>query len=142
LIQLESAGEQGFLESEIERRVEELAGTFPQLIENPRAAGTTFAFDLPDADAVNRFIEQRFMRGFMTYQAGARAIRFRLSAAWTPEQLDDLFARVQKALALIDDPSRTEWVVEGRRREPDTEVDVRGVEAVDWPEIVELEAQS
>ena len=142
LIQLESAGEQGFLESELQTRVDELAGTFPHLVENPRVAGTTFAFDLPDADAVNRFIDQRFQRGFMTYQAGERAIRFRLSAGWTPAHLDDLFARVRKTLALIDDPSRTEWVAEGKRAEPKGgEVEIRVVREEDWASIVELEAK-
>ncbi len=142
LVHLESAGEQGYLEAALSSRLEELAGTFPHLVGEPRVAGTTFAFDLPDAAAVDRFIEQRFQRGFMTYQAGPRAIRFRLSASWTDAQLDDLFARIAKALVMLDDPARTEWVEEGTRAFADEGIVVRELREEDWPAIEALQAEA
>lgn len=142
LIHLETASEQAYLHEALSTRLEELAGTFVHLLGNPRVAGTTFAFDLPDAESVNRFIDQRFQRGFMTYQAGPTAVRFRLSASWTPAQLDDLFARISKALSLLDDEQRLAWEPEGARTFADDEVEVREVQEDDWSEIMRVQAAS
>jgi 4-aminobutyrate aminotransferase-like enzyme/GNAT superfamily N-acetyltransferase len=139
LIHLERAGDQAYLHQAVEGRLAELAGTFPNLVANPRVAGTTFAFDLPDADARSRFIDQRFRRGFMTYQAGESTIRFRLSAGWSERELDDLFLRVGRALAMLDDEERLTWVAEGERREVDASVVVSEIAEEDWPEIMTLE---
>jgi 4-aminobutyrate aminotransferase-like enzyme/GNAT superfamily N-acetyltransferase len=142
LIHLESAGDQDRLEAMIKPRLDDLAGSLPHVIDGARAAGTTFAFDLADADARTRFIAQRFQRGFMTYQAGERTIRFRLNASFEPASLDDLFARIRSALTRLDDETATQWEPEGIRTRRERDYEIREVEPGDWPEIMELEAAS
>lgn len=138
LIHLETAHEQAYLEEMLEPRMAALAAVFPDLISNPRVAGTTCAFDLPSPAAQTAFIEQRYPRGFMTYPAGARTIRFRFSASWEPRHLDDLFARVAEALRRIDDPAARAWIAEGQVGEGG-DVVVRPVEERDWPAIMRIE---
>ncbi|MCA9659399.1 MAG: aminotransferase class III-fold pyridoxal phosphate-dependent enzyme, partial [Myxococcales bacterium] len=140
LIQVESAHEQAALEPLLTKRVKALAADFPQL-GSPRVAGTTFAFDLADTDEQTAFINQRYQRGFMTYGAGTRTIRFRLNAGWRKRHLDDLFVRVRAALERLGDPAATDWVPEGSSKRR-AGFDVREVEAEDWPAILEIENAS
>lgn len=139
LIQLETAREQGYLEALLRPRMEALCAQFPDLLSDPRVAGTTCAFDLPDAAAQNAFINQRYQRGFMTYPAGMRTIRFRFSASWEDRHLDDLFARIAEDLRRLHDKDALEWVPEGQLPEFDESVVVRAVEERDWPAIMAIE---
>ena len=111
------------------------------VVSHPRVTGTTFAFDLPTADDVRAFIEQRFQRGLMTYPAGERTIRFRLNASWSRRHIEDLFRRIETAIKGLHDEEATRWPVEGatRRRR---EVGVRSLQDTDWPAIHEIEQQS
>lgn len=139
LVALETADQQDELEDKLRTRLTDLAARF-DIVTAPRVAGTTFAFDLPDADARTRFIDQRFQRGFMTYPAGERTIRFRLNASFEDRVLDDLFARVAEALALIDRPEEAlRWHPEGGPKRRDANVSVRLVEEDDWVRIMEIE---
>lgn len=142
LIQAEGAGEQANLEAPIRERLHELAAAHAGTVSNPRVAGSTFAFDLPSAEARAAFINQRFARGFMTYHAGERTIRFRLAACWQPRHLDDLFTRVDAALRRLDDPGATAWVAENIATPPPSEVEIRRVREVDWPEVMAIEARA
>lgn len=139
LIQAETAERQASLEQPIRERLEQLAAEFPKLVSNLRLAGTAFAFDLPSARERESFINQRFARGFMTYHAGERTIRFRLASCWEPRQLDDLFARVGTALRRIDDPTAAVYEREGSKRRRARRFDIREVNEDDWPEIMALE---
>jgi len=139
LIQCETAQEQDPLEAKIRPRLERLRLAHPQKFTNPRVAGTTFAFDLPNAAARVAFINQRFQRGFMTYQAGERTLRFRLNACFSDRLLDDLFARIDMTLTRLEDESATQWEAEGRSRGPDMNVEVVEVSEEDWPAIMVIE---
>ena len=137
LIQLETAHEQGHVEGMVAKRLKALAAAFPEL-QNPRVAGTTFAFDLADPAQQKAFIDQRFQRGFMTYPAGDTTIRFRVSASWSRRHLDDLFARITATLERLADPGATAWVAEGSVRHVDDFI-IRPVEEGDWPSIMAIE---
>jgi 4-aminobutyrate aminotransferase-like enzyme/GNAT superfamily N-acetyltransferase len=139
LIQAESAERQASLEAPILARLDALAREFPQLVVDPRGAGSAFAFDLPSPAARERFMEQRFARGFMTYHAGETTIRFRLASSWEPRHLDDLFERIATALRRIDDPRATEYQREGAVRRRAHRIDVRELVEGDWPEVMQLE---
>lgn len=71
------------------------------IISAPRGHGYSFAFDLPTKHQAMQFVAQRFYRGFMVYIAGERTVRFRLSAAWTPADIAQLFARIDEALLAL-----------------------------------------
>ncbi len=139
LIQAESAERQASLEQPIRERLLALAGEFPELVGDPRGAGSAFAFDLPNATARDNFIEQRFARGFMTYHAGETTIRFRLASCWEPRHLDDLFERIATALRRLDDPHAREYQREGSVRRRAHRISVGEIVERDWPEIMELE---
>lgn len=126
--------------SEVDRHLDQLARAFGGLVTSPRRAGATFAFDLPSAEHVGRFIAQRFPRGFLTYPAGERTVRFRLGAGFDRRRVADLFARIARALERIDDPRAAEWEGEEGRRRVDTRVRPMGPE--DWPFVRELEARA
>jgi succinylglutamate-semialdehyde dehydrogenase len=78
-----------------------LAYRFPSLVENPRAVGYSFAFDLPSKHQANQLIAQRFYRGYMAYIAGERTVRFRLNTAWTDAHVDTLMTALGNALAAL-----------------------------------------
>ncbi len=138
LIQLQTAGDQRRLDELLRPRLAELDERF-EIIENPRVAGTTFAFDLADAAQRDAFVAQRFFRGFMVYGAGERTIRFRLNAAWGERHLDDLFARVATALDWLGDEGGLEWLPEGGGRPVERDYEIREVRDEDWPQIMKIE---
>lgn len=139
LIQLQTAGDQRRLDELLRPRLADLTRRFPML-ETPRVAGTTFAFDLPDTATRDAFVAQRFQRGFMVYGAGERTIRFRLSAAWGERHLDDLFARIATALEWVDDAEGAlEWAPEGGERPIERDYEIREVRDEDWPKIMKIE---
>jgi 4-aminobutyrate aminotransferase-like enzyme/ribosomal protein S18 acetylase RimI-like enzyme len=138
LIQLQTAGDQRRLDELLRPRLEELAGRF-EMVATPRVAGTTFAFDLPDTESRDAFVAQRFFRGFMTYGAGERTIRFRLNASWGPRHLDDLFARIATALEWLGDERAEEWRPEGGGRSVEKDYEIREVRDEDWPQIMKIE---
>ena len=139
-IHLEHQHEQWAVAEPIARRLQDLARAHADKVAHPRCAGTTFAFDLPSPDAVKAFIAQRLQRGLMTYQAGSHTIRFRLGAAWSARELDDLFARIGQALERLEDPDATGWPAKGRRRASFAGV-VRPVVEADWAPILALQRQ-
>ncbi|MFO7565712.1 MAG: aminotransferase class III-fold pyridoxal phosphate-dependent enzyme [Enhygromyxa sp.] len=139
LIQAETAELQAQLEAPIRERLERLAAEFPELVSDLRLAGTAFAFDLPSAREREAFINQRFARGFMTYHAGERTIRFRLASCWEPRHLDDLFERLATALRRLDDPSATAYEREGGKRRRARRFDIREIGEGDWAEVMALE---
>jgi 4-aminobutyrate aminotransferase-like enzyme/predicted N-acetyltransferase YhbS len=142
LIQAENAERQAELEQPIRERLHKLAAEFPELIGDPRVAGTAFAFDLPSARERDAFINQRFARGFMTYHAGESTIRFRLACSWDAARLDDLFTRITNTLRRLDDPSATLYEREGALPRQTRRFDIREITEDDWAEVMALEQRA
>ena len=138
LIQMQTAGDQRRLDELLRPRLDELADRFDS-VQNPRVAGTTFAFDMPDKASRDAFVAQRFHRGFMVYGAGERTIRFRLNASWGARHLDDLFARIATALEWTGDDRPLEWLPEGGSRPVERDYEIREVRDDDWPQIMKIE---
>lgn len=67
---------------------------FPNLIQNPRAYGFAFAFDMPTTTLAMELINQRFDRGFMAYIAGEKTLRFRLNMCSDDRVINALFERI------------------------------------------------
>jgi 4-aminobutyrate aminotransferase-like enzyme/predicted N-acetyltransferase YhbS len=142
LIQAETAEQQAEREQPIRERLHALAAEFPELVSDPRVAGTAFAFDLPSAKEREAFINQRYARGFMTYHAGERTIRFRLGSCWDDGLLDRLFHRIATALRHLDDPDAARYVREGGKRARARRLYIREVEKDDWAGIMALEQRA
>jgi len=140
LIQVESAHDQASVEPLVRTRLKALALEFPE-IQSPRVTGTTFAFDLASSEQQKAFIGQRFQRGFMTYGAGTKTVRFRLNAGWRARHLGDLFERIAQALRSLDDPKALEWTPEGGRKRRQGFI-IREIDEGDWPEILTIEDAS
>ncbi len=83
-------------------RLEALHARWGHLIENPRAQGYAIAFELPDADTLNAFLNQRFWRGAVVFAAGSRTARYRLSTAFDEATIDLVFETMQRSLAWIE----------------------------------------
>lgn len=81
----------------VRERLFTLAEEFP-MISFPRAAGVAFAFDMPDAEHANSFVNQRFYHGFMVYIAGELTLRFRIQLATRPGDLDGIFEAIRASL--------------------------------------------
>ena len=142
LIHAEHAHEQAALEQPVRERLHALAAEFPQLVSDPRVAGSAFAFDLPSGRECTAFINQRFARGFMTYPAGERTIRFRVASSWDARHLDDLFARISTALHRLDDPNAAVYQREGAKRRRLRSFDIREITEDDWAEVMALEQRA
>jgi len=142
LIHAETGEDQAALEAPIKARLDTLMTDYATRISNPRVAGSCFAFDVADSRERDAFINQRFARGFMTYYAGERTIRFRLAACWEPRHLDQLFARVRVALDKLDDPHARAFVPEGRSHSPRNDFEIRRVCQSDWPAVMAIENQA
>ncbi len=80
----------------------QLTGEFP-MVTNPRGRGLTFAFDLPDNETANAFINQRFHRGHMVYIAGQRTIRFRFQLATKPDDVQVAFGVIRESLKWLQE---------------------------------------
>lgn len=98
---------------------------FPALVQNPRACGFAFAFDMPTKELANELIDQRFMYGFMAYIAGEKTLRFRLNMVTTDEVVERLFERLFIALIDIRDQQVTERIA---KRPTSTFVEKIGIE--------------
>lgn len=85
------------LGEKVRERLFALAQEFP-MISHPRAVGVAFAFDMPDAEHANNFVNQRFHHGFMVYIAGEVTLRFRIQRATRPGDLDYIFEAISASL--------------------------------------------
>nr|BDT28650.1 aminotransferase class III-fold pyridoxal phosphate-dependent enzyme [Bacteriovorax sp. HI3] len=82
------------LEKQVYPRLQALLKKHSQYIKRPRINGLAFAFDVPDSASMNKFVDLRFKHGLLYYPAGAQTLRFRLSTAFGPKDLDFLFDRL------------------------------------------------
>lgn len=89
------------LAKQVSAYLQTLQAKFPSLVGNSRVQAYAFAFDMPAKDLAMGVIEQRFYRGFMSYIAGEKTIRFRLNLATRPKDLERLFAGLEASLKLI-----------------------------------------
>jgi 4-aminobutyrate aminotransferase-like enzyme/GNAT superfamily N-acetyltransferase len=138
LLHLEAAEHGAGLASWVRPRLEGLAREFPHLVGSPRVVGTTFAFELPDAATMERFLARRFELGLFTYPAGARTLRFRLHGRFRRSDVDELFVRLRRGLlaAAGDGDGHRAGGLSAPAR---PEVTVRPVEPQDWAQILAVE---
>jgi len=141
-IQLSTSEEMADLELPLAEELQALAARFPDLLSNPRVAGCTFAFELPTPELQKAFIGQRLQRGFMTYGAGVRTIRFRLNAQFSRKHISRLFVRIAATIERLTADDASTWIPEGfRKRDPSMETGIvmREIVAEDWPAIMKIE---
>lgn len=86
----------------VRARLRAVAAKHPQTVSNARNDGLMFSFDLPTTEAVNAFLEQRFHRGCMVYNAGTHTIRYRLQTITTDRDLDAIFECIDRSLAHLE----------------------------------------
>ncbi len=135
------------LGNEMRRRLFELAERYP-MISWPRAQGLAFAFDMPDAEHANNFVNQRFYHGFMVYIAGEKTLRFRVQYATREADLQAIFAAIEASLTHLEQhgpgklPERFEhhWGVEEAPPHPVPE-SFEDLEATDWAEVLRWYAE-
>ena len=96
------------MEKKAKKELERLQEYFPTLIQNARAVGFAFAFDMPTNELAMNLINQRFERGFMAYIAGEKTLRFRLNMTSSNEIIKKLFENLFIALAELRDGYRVE----------------------------------
>lgn len=82
------------LEKQVVPRVAALIKKHSEYIRRPRINGLAFAFDVVDPAMMNKFVDLRFKHGLLYYPAGSQTLRFRLSTAFGPKDLDFLFDRL------------------------------------------------
>ncbi|MCA9605162.1 MAG: aldehyde dehydrogenase family protein, partial [Myxococcales bacterium] len=90
------------IEALVRPRLDALHARWKHLLSNPRAQGYAIAFELPDADTLNAFLNQRFWRGAVVFAAGSRTARYRLSSSFDEATVDLLFETMQRSLAWLD----------------------------------------
>jgi acyl-CoA reductase-like NAD-dependent aldehyde dehydrogenase/4-aminobutyrate aminotransferase-like enzyme len=90
------------IEKLVAPRLAQLARAYPHLVQNPRATGYAFAFDLPTPALLEAFINQRFWRGAVVFAAGTRTARYRLSDSFLAREIDMLFESVRRSLSWLD----------------------------------------
>ncbi len=86
-------------------KLEKLAKKFSEYIKRPRVKGLCFAFDLPDQDVLNRFVNLRFEEGIMFYPAGQLTARFRLSFGFRSREVSQLFQKIEQLLQRLSGES-------------------------------------
>lgn len=82
------------IEKQVVPRANALIKKHSQYIRRLRANGLAFAFDVVDPAMMNKFVDLRFKHGLLYYPAGSQTLRFRLSTAFGPKDLDFLFDRL------------------------------------------------
>ncbi|MCA9507740.1 MAG: aminotransferase class III-fold pyridoxal phosphate-dependent enzyme, partial [Myxococcales bacterium] len=87
-------------EAQAKKELKRLQENFPDLVQNTRACGFAFAFDMPTSKLANDLINQRFERGFMAYIAGEKTLRFRLNMTTGEQIINSLFKKL--FVALVD----------------------------------------
>jgi len=100
------------IEKLVTPRLAQIARAYPHLVQNPRAAGYAFAFDLPTPALLDAFIAQRFWRGAIVFAAGTKTARYRLSDSFLAREIDMLFEAIRRSLSWIDahpDQKPPEW---------------------------------
>lgn len=90
------------IEKLVSPRLAQIARAYPHLVQNPRARGYAFAFDLPTPQHLEAFINQRFWRGAVVFAAGTRTARYRLSDSFLAREIDLLFEAIRRSLSWID----------------------------------------
>jgi acyl-CoA reductase-like NAD-dependent aldehyde dehydrogenase/4-aminobutyrate aminotransferase-like enzyme/GNAT superfamily N-acetyltransferase len=90
------------IEKLVAPRLAQLARAYPHLVQQPRAAGYAFAFDLPTPQLLEAFINQRFWRGAVVFAAGTRTARYRLSDSFLAREIEMLFESIRRSLSWLD----------------------------------------
>lgn len=126
----------------VRERLFALAARFP-MVAHPRAAGVAFAFDMPDAEHANSFVNQRFYHGFMVYIAGEVTLRFRIQRATRDQELDHIFEAIEASLQHLSDhgpktvPERYRQVWPSDQAPPfRVPATLEELDSADWPSLL------
>ena len=90
------------IEKLVVARLGAIAKAYPHLVQNPRATGYAFAFELPTAALLDAYLAQRFWRGAIVFAAGTRTARYRLSDSFHAREIDLLFETIRRSLSWLD----------------------------------------
>lgn len=129
----------------VRERLFELAVDYDQL-QNPRAQGLAFAFDLPSNAHANNFVNQRFYRGIMVYIAGEHTLRFRIQRTTTEKDLDVIFDAIRASLRhlavegpeVLPERPDCDWDAEQEAPTHPVPADIKELGQADWPSILRL----
>jgi len=75
--------------------LESLALEQPQTVSNPRGKGLMCAFDLPDSNARDAFLDRAFKEKLLLVGCGSKSIRFRPHLTITSEETDTLTTTIK-----------------------------------------------
>lgn len=89
------------MEETCREKLKQLIAKHEGLIERPRLKGLSFAFDLCDKEKVMAFIGARFDHGLLYYPAGDKTLRFRLNTAFSNEDINFLFERLDELVKSV-----------------------------------------
>jgi len=90
------------MEQHLRDKLADLARRHPELVQNPRATGYAFAYDLPTPGDLARYVPQRFWRGNIVFAAGTRTVRHRLSPAFSEKHIDRMFSAMHRSLCWLE----------------------------------------
>ncbi|HEY0253807.1 MAG TPA: aminotransferase class III-fold pyridoxal phosphate-dependent enzyme, partial [Kofleriaceae bacterium] len=90
------------LEKLVWPRLQQLAKSYPHLVQHPRATGYAFAFELPTPALLDAYLAQRFWRGAIVFAAGTKTARYRLSDSFHVREIDQLFETIRRSLSWLD----------------------------------------
>jgi len=84
----------------LQKRLEELAGLYPDLIQNVRGRGLLVAFDLPTPQLRDRLVKEALEReNLLLLRAGTHSIRSRSALTITKEEIDEGIERLSRVLS-------------------------------------------
>ncbi len=84
----------------LQKRLEELAGLYPELIHNVRGRGLLVAFDLPTSELRDRLVRDALdQENLLLLRAGTHSIRSRSALTITKEEIDEGIERLSRVLS-------------------------------------------
>jgi L-lysine 6-transaminase len=83
----------------LQRRLAELAEEFPRVVSNPRGRGLMCAFDCPDGEQRIALHRRAREAGLLLLACGERSLRVRPALTISKPEVDEVHARLQRALA-------------------------------------------
>ncbi len=78
--------------------IQKISEDFPHLVSNPRGRGLMCAFDLPDEDTRDRFLEEVTREKLMIMGCGEKSVRFRPHLIITAEEITQAVDIMRKVL--------------------------------------------
>lgn len=79
-------------------KIRDVEDVFKGSVTNARGRGLMCAFDLPDKETRNKFIKAAQKNGVVILGSGQRTVRFRPPLTITPDEIDEGFTMLERAL--------------------------------------------